>query len=128
MTKRNVSQSPRILKIRQDRDYDCVYVDGKKIMLGRTGSPEAEVAFRQLQIQVLTDPSLASLKPEQVTVDNLCLAYLQHAKENDPDHFFGIKTAIEILLKHYAGQVVDTLDTRHFLLLQDLFVQHDVSR
>jgi len=112
MTKKNVSQSPRILKIRQDRGYDCVYLGGKKIMLGRTGSPEADAAFRQLQIQALTDPTLAALKPEQVTVDNLCLAYLKYAKENDPDHFFGIKTAVEILLQHYAGQPVDTLDIR----------------
>jgi len=127
MSKKCSPKSP-ILPIRQDRDYDCVYVKGKKIMLGRTGTPEAEAAYRQLQIQVFTDPTLASLKPQQVTVDNLCLAYLQYAKENAPEHFSGIKTAVEILLKHYIGQAVDTLDTRHFLLLQDLFVQHGVSR
>ena len=42
--------------------------------------------------------------------------------------FFGIKTAVEILLRHCTGQAVDTLDTRHFLFLQDMFVQHNVSR
>ena len=128
MNKKNVSKSPRILQVRQDREYDCVYVNGKKIMLGRTGTPEAETAYRQLQIQVFTDPTLASLKPQQVTVDNLCLAYLQYAKENDPSHYSGIKTAVEILLQHYTGQPVDVLDTRHFLFLQDMFVQHGVSR
>ena len=128
MTPKIVSKSPRILKVCQDRDYDCVYLHGKKIMLGKSGTPEAEAAYRQLQIQVLTDPTLASLKPQQVTVDNLCLAYLQYAKEHDPNHFFGIKTAVEILLQHCTGQAVDTLDTRHFLFLQDMFVQHNVSR
>jgi integrase len=128
MNKKSVSKSPRILQIRKDRDYDCVYVKGKKIMLGRSGTPEAEAAFRQLQIQVLTDPALASLKPQQVSVENLCAAYLKYAKEHDPDHYFGIKTAVEILLEHYEGQAVDTLDTRHFLFLQDMFVQHGVSR
>ena len=100
----------------------------KKIILGRTGTPEAEAKFRQLQIQVITDPTLSSLKPEQVTVDTLCLAYLQYAKEHDPGHYSCIKTACEILLRNFTGQAVDTLDTRHFLLLQDMFVQSGVSR
>ena len=68
MTKKQSAQSPRILQVRKDRDYDCVYLDGRKINLGRTGTPEAETAFRQLQIQVLTDPTLASLRlsPENI--------------------------------------------------------------
>ena len=99
MNKKSPSKSPRILQIRQDRDYDCVYVKGKKIMLGRTGTPEAEAAYRQLQVQVFTDPTLSSLKPQQVMVDNLCLAYLQYSKEYDPSHYSSIKTAVEILLR-----------------------------
>ena len=128
MNKKTSKTPPRILQIRKDRDYDCVYIGKKKIMLGRTGTPEAEAAFRQIQIQVLTDPSLASLKPEQITVDNLCLAYLKYAKEHDLAHYFGTKTAAGILLEHYTGKAIDTMDTRHFLHLQDMFVQHGVSR
>ena len=58
MSKKNVSKPPRILQVRKDRNYDCVYVKGKKIMLGKSGSPEAEAAFRQLQVKILTDPTL----------------------------------------------------------------------
>ena len=128
MSKKCSSKPPRILQVRKDGAYDCVYLHSKKIRLGRTGTPEAEAAFRQIQIQILTDPSLASLKPERVTVDNLCLAYLKHAQENDPGHYSTIKTAVEILLQHFAGQAVDILDTRHFLHLQKMFVEHGVSR
>jgi hypothetical protein len=128
MSKKHTSQSPRILQVRKDRNYDCVYVKGKKIMLGKSGSPEAEAAFRKLQIQVLTDPTFAAPKPQQVMVDDLCFAYLKYAKEHDPDHYGGIKTALNILLEHYTGQPVDVLDTRHFLHLQDKFVDHGVSR
>ena len=128
MTKKKSAQSPRILQVRKDREYDCVYLNGKKINLGRTGTPEAETAFRQLQIQVLTDPTLATLKPQQVVVDHLCLAYLKYAKETDPSHYSSIKTAVEILLKHFTGQSVESLDSRSFLLLQEMFVQHGVSR
>ena len=132
MNKKNVSKSTskstRILQIRQDRDYACVYLGGKKVMLGRYGTPEADAAFRQLQIQVLTDPTLTSFKPQQVLVEDLCLAYLQYAQGNDPGHYSSVKTAVEILLQHYTGQAVDTLDTRHFLFLQEQFVEHGVSR
>jgi integrase len=121
-------QSPKLPKVRKDRDYDCVYVKGKKIMLGKSGSPEAEAAYRQIQIQILTDPAFSAHKPEQVTVDCLCFAYLQYAQEHDPAHYSGIKTAVNILIQHYAGQPVDVLDTRHFLFLQDMFVKHNVSR
>jgi hypothetical protein len=115
--------------MRQDKGYACVYLNGKKIMLGaRFGTPEADDAFRQLQIRVLTDPTLAFLNPQQVSVDVLCCAYLKYAKEYDPGHYGSVKTAIEILLQHYAGQAVDTLDTRHFLVLQDMFVQYGISR
>jgi len=84
------SKSPKILKVRQDRNYDCVYLKGKKIILGRTGTPEAEAAYRQLQIRILTDTTLDFLKPEQVTVDTLCLGYLQYTKEHDPSHYAGM--------------------------------------
>ena len=128
MSKKHTLQSPRILQVRKDRNYDCVYVKGKKIILGKSGSPEAEAAFRQLQVKILTDPTFSAPKPQQVLVDDLCFAYLKYAKEHDPDHYGGIKTALNILLEHYTGQPVDVLDTRHFLHLQEKFVDHGVSR
>jgi len=128
MSKKSSPNPPRILQVRKDRDYDCVYLHGRKIILGRSGTPEAEVAFRQLQIQVLSDPTFMAPKPQQVTVDTLCFAYLQHAKEHDPGHFSTVKTAVEILLRFAAGQSVESLDSRSFLLLQEMFVQHGVSR
>jgi integrase len=103
-------------------------VKGKKVMLGKSGSPEAEAAYRQFQIKVLTDPTFSAPTPQQVTVDCLCFAYLKYAEEHDPAHYSGIKTAANILIQHYAGQPVDVLDTRHFLFLQDMFVKHGVSR
>ena len=128
MITKNVTQSPKILKVRQDRQYDCVYLNGKKIILGRSGTPEADAAFRKLQIQVLTDPTLSANNPQQVAIDSLCLAYLQYASEHNPSHFYGIRTAIAILLKHFTGQAVEALDSRSLLYLQEQFVLHGVSR
>ena len=126
--KKNAPKSPKFLKVCQDRDYDCVYLGGQKINLGRTGTPEADAALRQLQIQVLTDPTLTFLRPQQISVDDLCFAYLRYAKENDPTHYSSIKTAVEILLKNFTGQLVESLNGQSFLLLQAGFVQHGVCR
>jgi integrase len=112
----------------QDRDYACVYLKGKKIQLGRWGSPEADDKFRQLQIQVLTDPTVSFLNQQGLAVDDLCLAYLDYAAENDPSHYHGINTAVKIFLKGFSGQAVNALDSRHFIVLQDMFVKHGVSR
>ena len=109
MNKKNAIQSPRTstprnLKISQDKGYACVYLNKQKIMLGaRFGTPEADDAFRRLQIRVLTDPTLSFLIPGQVTVDSLCCAYLKYAEEHDPGHFSSIKTAIEVLLQLATG-------------------------
>jgi len=79
MNKKSVTKSPRILQIRQDRGYDCVYAGGKKFMLGKSGSPEAQAAFLKLQIQALTDPALSSRHPQDILIDNLCFAYLGYS-------------------------------------------------
>jgi len=121
--------SLKLLKVCKDRNYDCVYLNKKKIILGRSGTPEAEAALRKLQIQILSDPTLSFLYPQQqITVDVLCLAYLQYAKESDPSHYFGIKTACTILLKNFGGQAIESLDSSHFLILQEKYVEHGVSR
>ena len=121
--------SSRVLKIRRDGNYACVYLNKKKVRLGRYGSPEAEVAFRQLQVQVFTDPTLSSLTPrEHITVDVLCAGYKEYVKEHDPSHYYSIKTAVDIFLENFKGCAIDSLDSRHFLILQDKFVDHGVSR
>ena len=128
MTTKFVSKSPRILQVRKDRNYDYVYVNKKKIMLGRSGTPEAQAAFLEVQAKLLADPTLSSLKPHQVAVDTLCLGYLEYVAQYDPSHFHGIKTAVEIFLKTFVGQPVESLDSRSFLLLQEMFIQRGVSR
>jgi len=69
VTKKKSQHSIHPLQIHKDRDYARTYLKGKKIMLGRWGTPEVDAKFRQLQIQILTDPTLATLTPQQVIVD-----------------------------------------------------------
>ena len=132
MTKKKVSNSAfhsvRLPQVRKDRDYDYVFVNKKKIMLGRSGTPEARTAYVELQAKLLADPNLSTLKPCQVLVDTLCLAYLEYAEKNDQSHFHGIRTAVKIFLDTFTGQAVESFDSRSFLLLQEKFVEHGVSR
>ena len=129
MSKQNAVKPTRNLQIRQDKGYACVYLNGEKIMLGaRFGTPEADEAFRQFQIKVLTDPTLSFLKPQRITVDVLCSAYLKYAKENDPGHYSSVKTAAEIFLQHFSAQAIEGLDSKSFLHLRDQFVAYGVSR
>lgn len=120
--------SPKVPQIRKDREYACVYANGKKIQLGRYGTPEADIAYREFIAQWVMNPMLATSKPQQVTVEVLCLAYLDYAKENDPAHYSGIKTAVETLLEGFMGKTVESQDSLSFLYLQELFVKRDVSR
>ena len=53
MTKKKSPFSTRTPTLCKDRDYAYVNLKGKKIQMGRWGSPEADAKFRQLQIQVL---------------------------------------------------------------------------
>ena len=71
MSKKNVSRPTKIPQIHKDRDYDCVYVKRKKIMLGKSGTPEAEEAYRQIQIKILTDPTFSASKPQQITAETV---------------------------------------------------------
>ena len=128
MSKNSSQKPPRILQVRKDGVYDCVYVNKKKIRLGRTGTPEADTNFRRIQVQVLTDPTCFSPNPQQVAVDSLCFAYLEYAETHDPGHYSSVKTAVGILLEFAGGQTVESLDSRSFLHLQDKFVEHGVSR
>ena len=113
MNKKNAPKSPQMPVMSNDRGYAIVYWNKQRINLhAKYGTPEAECAYRQLQIRILTDPTLASVKPQQVSVEDLCAAYLVHAEDHDPGHFPSIKTAVKILLQHYAGQAVDTLVSR----------------
>ena len=128
MTKKRPQISTPTLRMSKDRDYACTYLKGKKIQLGRWGSPEADAKFRQLQIQVCTDPTLGFLNQQGLTVDNLSLAYLDYAKEHDPSHYHGIKTAVKIFMEGFAGQAANSLDSRHFVQLQKMYVQHGHTR
>lgn len=120
--------SSKVPQIRKDRNYACVYANGRKFQLGRYGTPEADAAYREFIAQWAANPTLLASRPQEINVERLCLEYLDYAKENDPSHYSGIKTAIKPLLYGFVGRTVESLDSRAFLYLQSIFVEQGLSR
>src|SRR5215468_10702331 len=76
---------PRIPKYRRHSSGQArVTLDGKDHLLGPYGSPESHEAYRRLVAEWLENKHSASAKhnePEPLTVNQLMLAYWQHAED-----------------------------------------------
>ena len=115
-------------QIKRDRDYACVRSNGRKILLGKWGTPEAEKAYRQFVKAWASNPTAATIKPgEQVFLDQLCLAFLQARSYNQNDHG-NYKTVIEGLLSVYSGEPVESFDFSALEAVRDQFIQRGYCR
>ena len=114
-------------QIKRDRDYAYVRSNGRKIQLGKWGTPEAEKAYKQFVKTWASNPTIAAIRPgEQVFIDQLCLAFLQ-ARGNTNDHG-NYKTAIEVLLSVYSGKPVESFDFSALETVRKQFIRCGYSR
>jgi len=114
-------------QIKRDRDYAYVRSNGRKIQLGKWGTPEVDKAYRQFVKTWAANPTAAVIKAgEQVFLDQLCLAFLQ-ARSNQNDHG-NYKTAIEVLLSVYSGTPVELFDFSALEVVRDQFIGRGYSR
>ena len=115
-------------QVRRDRDYAYVRYNGRKIPLGKWGTPEAEKAYRQFVKAWASNPTAATIKPgEQVCLDQLCLAFAQARGDNNSDHG-NYKTAIEVLLSVFSGEPVESFDFSALETVRNQFLQRGYSR
>lgn len=114
-------------QIRKDRDYAYIRLNGRKIQLGKWGTPETEKAYWRIIRSMASNPTAALIKPgEQVFLDQLCLAFLQ-ARANQNDHG-NYKTAIEVLLSVYSGEPVESFDFSHLEVVRNELVLRGYCR
>ena len=114
-------------QIRQDREYAYVRLNGRKVQLGKWGTPEADKAYRRVVQTWASNLTVALIKPgEQIVLDQLCLVFLQ-ARGNQNDHG-NYKTAIEVLLSVYSGEPVESFDFSHLEVVRDQFLQQGYCR
>ena len=68
-------------QMRQDGDYACVYLHGKRIRMGRWDSADAQKNYRQFLLQWAALPVASTILSEgKATIDELVLAFLSHKK------------------------------------------------
>ena len=120
-------KSSPIPPIRKDRDYAYVRLAGRKIMLGKWGSPEAEKAYHRVIASWLTNPATLVKSNELVVIDQLCLAFLQGRKHNPNDHG-NYRTAVEVLLSVYSGEPVESFDFSSLEIVRGQFIRRDYCR
>jgi hypothetical protein len=63
--------------MRRDREYAYVRLNGRKVQLGKWGTPEAEKAYLRIINPWASNPATVHIKPgEQVFLDQLCYAFM----------------------------------------------------
>jgi len=118
---------PQVPQIRRDRDYAYVRINGRKIQLGKWGTPEVEKAYRRIIFSWASNPAIARIKPgEQVILDELCLAFV-NARGNNND-YGNYNSAIEVLLSVYSGELVESFDFSHLEVVRDQFLKRGYCR
>jgi len=103
-----------------------VRINGKRIYLGKFGSAEAAQNYARCVAEWAisnTEPGQASQPIGTITVNSLAIAYLDHSKKSTPNHYYGQRTAVKILLQLYSGITVDSFTPKCLAAVQHQFVQ-----
>ncbi len=116
--------------MKQDRLYAVVYINGRKIFLGKWDSPEAETEYRRLLAEWASNPVSMGVKSNgSATIDELTLAFLKWAKEyHEYRTYHCFKMAVEMMLELYSGVSVRDFGCRKLTTLQNLFVSKGYAR
>ena len=105
-----------------------VRINGKRIYLGKFGSPEAnqnyarcvaEWATTNVGTSGQTTPTIGT-----ITVDSLAIAFLDHIRKSGYSHYHGCRSAVKILLQLYSGTVVDSFSPKCLAAVQYQLTQH----
>jgi len=104
-----------------------VRINGKRIYLGKFGSPEAAQNYARCVAEWAisnADPEQAGQPIGSITVDSLAIAYLDHAQKNDAGHYCCIRTCVKILLQLYSGITVSAFTPKCLTAVQHQLTQH----
>ncbi len=122
--------SKRPPKMGRDGKYAVVYLNSKKIRLGRYGSDEAQREYRRFlaewaAIGNVVDPH----KKQSYLIEELAAAFLKWAKNVYGDSDYGnFKTAIEMTLRTHEGMAVKDFGPKALKIVQHKFVEKGYAR
>ena len=109
-----------------------VRINGKRIYLGKFGSPEAKQNYARCvaewAITANNDPGQPTPAIGSITIDSLCIAFLDHAQRNAPTHYHSCRYAVKILLQLYSGSTVESFSPKCLAAVQHQFTQYVGTR
>ena len=82
-----------------------VRINGKRIYLGKFGSPEAAQNYARCVAEWAisnTEPGQMSMPIGTATVNTLAIAYLDHVPQNNPNRYYEVRSAIKTMLQLYT--------------------------
>ena len=103
-----------------------VRINGKRIYLGKFGSPEAAQNYARCVAEWAisnTDPGQMSMPIGTATVNTLAIAYLDHVQQNNPNRYYEARSAIKTMLQLYSGITVDAFTPKCLAAVQHQFSQ-----
>ena len=116
--------------MKRDGDYAVVYLNGKKIRLGRYGTDVADKEYRRIVGEWLVIGDVATThKTESYLIDELAVCFLKWAKGvYGNSDFCNYKTAIEMILKLYSGTLANDFGPKALIVVRNRFVEKGYAR
>ena len=104
-----------------------VRINGKRIYLGKFGSPEARQNYARCvaewAITANNDPGQPSPTVGSITVDSLMIAFLDYSRMNYPKQYSEFRLAAKVLLSLYSGITVESFTPKCLAAVQYQFTQ-----
>ncbi|MFW6060299.1 MAG: site-specific integrase, partial [Phycisphaeraceae bacterium] len=124
-----------IPRMGRDHNTAVVHIDGRRVRLGRWGTPEAKEAYDRLVAEWLAHGRRLPFgttedgEDEPVTVTEVCVAYLRHARRRrtggDLDH---IEAALKLLRKLYGSEPAETFGPKRLRVVRDQIIAQNLAR
>ena len=103
-----------------------VRINGKRIYLGKFGSPEAKQNYARCVAEWAvsnTDPRQSASPVGSITIDSLAIACLDYIKDTDFSIYHAFRSAVRTLLQLYSGVTVDSFTPKCLVAVQYQFTQ-----
>ena len=104
-----------------------VRINGKRIYLGKFGTPEAAQNYARCVAEWATTnvgtPGQPTPAIGSITIDSLIIAFLDHIQKSTPRYYYEYRSAAKVLLRLYSGITVDSFTPKCLAAVQHQFTQ-----
>ncbi len=123
------------LRLHKPTGQAYVRLNGQMMYLGRHDKPESRSRYNQLVAEWLANDRRVPVSREEITVTELCAAYLRHAEsyyvgqDGNPTKSLGtVKMAIRALLKLHRHSLVPSFGPNSLRAVRQIWIDRKLSR